>query len=116
MRLHTLRIPCNDLAASEEFYSNLLGFEKVHGSASAGCVGYKIENSNILLEPEEAGEFEAGSYLGFSLEVPDLDQFYEACSTRGGKFLSPPERQAWGGVMTHLLDPSGNSFSIVEIL
>ncbi len=115
MKINTLRIPCRDLAESEDFYTNLLGLEKSFGSPSEGHVGYKIENANILIENEEDGEFESGRYLGFSIEVPDIDNFYRSLSSRGVTFTGPPEAQAWGGIMTHVEDCNGNSFSVVQI-
>lgn len=115
MKVNTLRIPCRDLAQSEDFYTNLLGLEKSYGSPNEGYVGYKIENADILIENEEDGEFESGRYLGFSIEVPDINKFYRSSSSRGVTFTGPPEQQAWGGVMTHVEDCNGNSFSVVEI-
>jgi predicted enzyme related to lactoylglutathione lyase len=102
------------MADSESFYAQLLGQEKSFGDASDGYVGFVLENASILLEPIEAGEFEAGRYLGFSLEVPDIHAFYE--NLKGSAtFTGPPEPQSWSGFMTHVSDSSGNTLSIVEI-
>jgi len=115
MKVNTLRIPCRDLVQSEDFYTNLLGLEKSYGSPNEGYVGYKIENADILIENEEDGEFESGRYLGFSIEVPDIHKFYLSSASKGVTFTGPPERQAWGGVMTHVKDCNGNSFSVVQV-
>ncbi len=91
----------------------MLGQGKSFGDAAQGYIGFDIENVSILLEPIEAGEFEAGRYLGFSLEVPDIESFY-AHLKHEMSFTGPPKKQVWGGVMTHLTDCSGNTLSIVE--
>lgn len=100
--------------ASEAFYSKLLETQKTFGGGSQGYVGFVIENVTLLLEPVEAVEFEAGRYLGFSLEVSDINAFYERLR-RDVRFAGPPETQLWGGVMTHVTDSSNNVLSIVEI-
>lgn len=69
----------------------------------------------MRLELEETGEFECGRFLGFSLEVENLDRFYEASIGKGIVFTGTPEKQCWGGYMTHEIDSSQNTFSIVQI-
>jgi len=114
MRFNTMRIPCVHIGEAENFYSGLLGSNKAFGSEADGYVGFDIENVTILLEPVEADEFESGRYLGFSLEVEDIEAFYERMQQQGVSFTGPPERQFWGGIMTHVKDCSGNVFSIVQ--
>ena len=114
MRLNTIRIPCLNLDEAEIFYSTLLEREKAFGSAQESYTGFNIDNVTVLLEPTEEGEFEAGHYLGFSLETEDIDSFYLAMKERGVKFTGTPIKQAWGGMMTHIEDCSGNTFSIVQ--
>ena len=96
MKVNTLRIPCRDLVESENFYTNILGLNKIYGSPEKGFVGYRLENADILIEPEEPGEFESGRYLGFSLEVRDIASFYNDYLKKGVQFSGPPERQFLG--------------------
>jgi len=114
MRVGSIRIPCKDLALSEDFYTNKLGLNCIFGSINDGFVGYQLENAQVIIEPEEKGEFECGRFLGFSIDVVDIDAFYQSKRALGVKFTGPPEKQAWGGIMTHVVDASGNSFSIVK--
>ncbi len=114
MKLSTLRIPCENLKNSELFYSNMLDMNKLFGSETEGFIGYQLENIQILLELEEKGEFECGRYLGFSLEVDDINEFYLVSKGKGVTFTGTPEKQAWGGLMTHVVDCNQNSFSIVQ--
>ena len=114
MKIGTIRVPCLNLQAAENFYSNQLGLKKIFGAALDGFVGYELENAQLILEVEEKGEFECGRFLGFSVEVDDIEQFYKTKLEAKVKFTGEPERQAWGGMMTHIVDVSGNSFSVVQ--
>ncbi|USD43211.1 VOC family protein [Vibrio sp. SCSIO 43135] len=115
MKLNTLRIPCADLNESEVFYTEKLGLTKVFGSVADGFIGYQLENVQVIIEPEESGEFESGRYLGFSIEVENLADFYARLSECGVEFTGEPEPQFWGGLMTHVIDPSKNTFSVVQM-
>ncbi len=114
MKLSAIRIPCLDLGEAEAYYADLIGWSKMFGSVEAGHIGFGLDQVVVILEPEEAGEFEAGRYLGFSVEVPDIHQYYAAALARGVQFTGEPEKQPWGGIMTHITDCSGNSFSVIE--
>lgn len=114
MRVSTIRIPCLNLTESSEFYERSIGLKKVFGRPEEGYVGFQLENAQLLLEPQESGEFECGRYLGFSVAVDDVFAFHKECCERGVTFTTPPEKQDWGGVMTHIRDCSGNSFSVVQ--
>ncbi len=115
MRMNMMRIPCIDLKESERFYSEKLGLAKIFGSNADGFIGYQLDNIQLLLEVEVKGEFECGKFLGFSLEVEDIQTFYEASQKQGIEFTGPPEKQFWGGLMTHIVDSSKNIFSIVQV-
>lgn len=116
MKVNSLRIPCHDLIASEVFYTNQLGLNKVFGSAEEGVIAYQLENVQLLLELEEKGEFECGRYLGFSVEVEDIQTFYDHLLSNNVVLTGPPEDQFWGGKMTHIIDCNKNTFSVVELV
>ncbi|WP_221887238.1 VOC family protein [Pseudoalteromonas luteoviolacea] len=114
MKLSAIRIPCISIAESARFYADKLQLIKVFGSESEGVVGFKLGDIDVLLEPQEKGEFEAERYLGFSVEVENIDDFYQQKLALGVRFTGVPEVQSWGAKMTHIIDPSGNSFSVIE--
>jgi predicted enzyme related to lactoylglutathione lyase len=114
MRLSAIRIPCSDLGESAQFYEHSIGLKKAFGSIDEGFVGFQLENAQVLIEQQEHGEFECGRYLGFSVEVEDIFGFHTLCKKRGVTFTGPPEKQIWGGLMTHIEDCSGNTFSVVQ--
>ncbi len=115
MKMHMMRVPCIDLTESEQFYSQKLGLDKIFGTADDGFIGYQLDNIQLLLEIEEKGEFECGTFLGFSLEVDNIDIFYATAQKQGVHFTGPPEKQSWGGLMAHIIDSSKNTFSVVQI-
>ncbi|MCB1691257.1 MAG: VOC family protein [Pseudomonadales bacterium] len=115
MRVNTLRIPVRDLVGSQDFYREALGREPAFGNAEEEYVGFFLDNVTVLLEAQEPGGFEAGRYLGFSLEVPDVRAFYDDAVARDIPFAHPPEIQPWGGIMTHVIDPDGNVFSVIQM-
>ncbi len=55
-----------------------------------------------------------GHFVGLSVTVRDIEQAYRDLSSKGVRFDAPPERQSWGGVLTHFFDPNGNMWSMVE--
>ena len=114
MRICAVRIPCHDLEECSLFYETAIGLTKAFGGIEQGYVGFQLENSQLLVEPQEQGEFECGRYLGFSVEVEDIYLFYSECQKRGVTFTGPPEAQHWGGVMTHAKDCNGNTFSVIQ--
>ena len=44
-----------------------------------------------------------------------MDHFYQKSLELGKNFTGPPEEQVWGGIMTHVIDCSGNTFSVVQV-
>lgn len=114
MHVGMIRIPCKNLVEAEHFYTQQLGLALCFGSADDGFIGYQLDNLQIMIEAEEQGEFETGRFLGFSLVVADISAAYQAWLAKGVTFTGPPETQEWGGIMTHIVDCSGNSFSLVQ--
>ncbi|ESP94202.1 VOC family protein [Pseudoalteromonas luteoviolacea] len=115
MKLAAIRIPCQNLKDAQAFYVDKLGLNPAFGSPSEGFVGMQLQNVQLILEPQEQGEFECGRYLGFSLAVEDINTFYSEACARGVLFSNKPEKQSWGGIMTHMYDNSGNIFSVIEV-
>ncbi|MDK2593661.1 VOC family protein [Pseudoalteromonas obscura] len=114
MKLAAIRIPCKNLNDAYAFYADKLRLTVLFGSPSEGFVGMQLQNVQLIFEPEEQGEFECGRYLGFSLAVENIDTFYREASKRGVSFSNEPEKQSWGGIMTHISDNSGNIFSVIQ--
>jgi uncharacterized glyoxalase superfamily protein PhnB len=52
-----------------------------------------------------------GRFVGVSLA--DIFATHKFLAARGVEFVSPPEKQPWGGVLAHLRDPDGNILTLV---
>jgi len=103
------------MLVSTAWYEKVFEQTPAFGSAEAGYIGFELDNVNILLEPAERDEFEAGGYLGFSIEVKDIMSFYQKNLAAGIEFKIEPTKQEWGGIMTHVQDPAENVFSVIQV-
>ena len=67
------------------------------------------------MDPEdlEAAEL-VGRFVGASLAVDDIQHVFERLRSNGVRFTGAPERQPWGGLMTHFHDPDGNVLTLVQ--
>ena len=114
MRLSAIRIPSTDLQAAEIFYAEALGLEKISGAPAMGYVQFRTGGIDLILEPEEAGDFEAGRFLGLSFRVDDIETAIGELQASGVGITGIPEKQSWGGTLAHFLDPSGNVVTLVQ--
>jgi lactoylglutathione lyase len=68
------------------------------------------------LNPEDDDE-EHGALVGrnlcVSLSVSDIDKTYTTLCDCGVEFLSPPNKQPWGGTLAHFKDPEGNLLTLL---
>ena len=62
---------------------------------------------------DDEGRALIGRFVGVSLEVADIFATHKFLATRGVEFVSPPEKQPWGGVLAHLRDPDGNILTLI---
>lgn len=107
----------DDLEKSVEFYTKVLGFERLKGSA-----GYApVRCGSVLIGLGRASELSSRHYFNpelrtarrglgteIVLEVDDLQAFYEKVKATGyAKILSPPHRQTWGATDFRMADPDG---------
>jgi lactoylglutathione lyase len=119
MELNTARIFVHDIAAAKHFYGQKLGLRlKADGSAYGYCV-FKSGNTDLVVEcvSEDAPEEErvlVGRFTGLSFTVQDASAKHKELQHLGVQFTGLPEKQAWGGILATLQDPSGNELQIVE--
>jgi catechol 2,3-dioxygenase-like lactoylglutathione lyase family enzyme len=62
---------------------------------------------------DDEGRALIGRFVGVPLEVADIFATHKFLAARGVEFVSPPEKQPWGGVLAHLRDPDGNIVTLV---
>ena len=119
MELNTARVFVKDIEAAKHFYSSKLGLPlKVDGSKYGYCV-FKAGSTELVVEvvPEDAPEEDrvlVGRFTGLSFTVQNASEKHKELVTLGVHFTGPPEKQAWGGILATLQDPSGNELQIVQ--
>ena len=89
------------------------------GTAHGYCV-FKSGPTQLVLERVAADAPEddralVGRFSGLSFTVQDIAARHGELKARGVIFASPPERQAWGGILATLQDPAGNALQIVQM-
>jgi catechol 2,3-dioxygenase-like lactoylglutathione lyase family enzyme len=116
-RLYTVRIFARDWPAMTAFYREELGLHERTINAGIGWSEYDVGGPTLAIEridPEDPeSDAYAGRFLGVSLEVDDVEEVYQALTSRGVTFVGPPARQPWGGVLAHLSDPEGNVITLI---
>ena len=73
----------------------------------------------LLMAREALGSTAIGHNVGIPhTKVDGIEKLIAAfgLSRKGVEFVGPPEKQAWGGIMTHVRDVSDNTLSIVQML
>ena len=66
--------------------------------------------TTLALHP--ASDTNPAGKVEFGFEVPDLQKFYDDMSGNGVKFLAPPKRQEYGGMLAQFEDSEGASVSV----
>jgi len=104
-------IAVSDSARSEDYYCNVLGFQKMFAyrpdpTRSDPCyLGVSRDGVCLHLQsfkPERAGMTDA------FLWVTDVDLLHEEIAARGAVIQLPPTDQTWGTRETGVRDPDGN--------
>ena len=115
MKISAVRVFVEDLAAARRFYGTLLELPELdhsehHVSFDAGPI-LLVEKA----DDEARGDGLVGRFLGFSLQVDDLAAMQTRLVTAGCRIVGAPERQAWGGILMHVDDLSGNVVTFVQL-
>ena len=119
LRLNHIIVYCSQMDRSVSFYRDELGFPvkfespewtEFHSGATTLAL-HLAKHADGASSPH--GKSEAGQAHP-SLEVLDLDRFYEEKKARGVEFLLPPAMQDFGQRMAVLRDPDGLPISVTE--
>jgi catechol 2,3-dioxygenase-like lactoylglutathione lyase family enzyme len=115
-----LRVGVSDLDTAQQFYEGILGMQMVVARDEDGYLLFGLGCTTLIVETATAIEGEKqpklsiGRYLGISLKIRNIHQFYETAQNQGAKFTHPPEKQFWGGYLAEIADPDGNIWTLVE--
>jgi catechol 2,3-dioxygenase-like lactoylglutathione lyase family enzyme len=124
-KVWTVTVYVVDRKRSLEFYKEKLGFEVALKADEHNWLELALPDGFTklaIVEPrKDLGEDyykwatqNIGVRTGISFEVDDIQAFYEESKAKGVKFSGPPEKAAWGGLMTTFVDLDGNEFMVVE--
>lgn len=99
------------------FYTETLGIPPTFRSDEMGWAQLATGEGQLAIERVTPGDEESedlvGRFVACSLEVEDIEARYKLLVERGVEFLSSPEKQPWGGVLTNLRDPDGNVITLL---
>lgn len=97
-----------DMDRAVKFYRDVLGFPLKFQSPgwSEFATGETILGLHPASEKNPAGKID----LGFT--VPDLQQFYQQTQAKGVRFLMPPTKQDFGGILAEFVDSEGAHASV----
>lgn len=120
MSLAAVRIFVSDIAGASQFYEQSIGLKPAVTAYDEGFTVFTLANGvDLILEedtPEEDDDENlVGRFVGVSIAVSDITGIYDTLSDNGVRFIDPPERQPWGGILAHFLDPDDNILTLVEL-
>lgn len=104
-------IAVSDSARSEDYYSRVLGFQKMFAyrpdpNKRDPCY-LGVARDGVWLHLQSFKPQRAGMTDAF-LWVADVDKLYGEISARGAVIQLPPTDQTWGTRETGIRDPDGN--------
>jgi lactoylglutathione lyase len=99
-----------DMSQAVKFYRDVLGlplkFESPEWSKFA------TGDTTLALHPA-SGENPAGK-IELALTVPDIQAAYQELTAKGAKFILPPTKQDYGGMLARFIDSEGTAWSLGE--
>ena len=119
MNIDSVRVFVNDLAEANHFYEQILGLECVADGTDEGYMVYRPGEINLIVETVDKDSEEerdlVGRFTGISIHEHDVETMCRQLKKIDDKcVVDDPSEQNWGGVMAHIMDPSGNIITLVE--
>jgi len=114
MKIAAVRLFVEEMAAARVFYAEQLGLKSV--SLDETVLVFDAGPLLIveLADDEARSEGLVGRFAGVSLGTSDIEALHGRLKASGSTIVGGPERQAWGGMLMHVKDPSGNVLSFVQ--
>lgn len=102
---------CRDLAASRDFYRNVMGL-KVANDQVPNWVDFELgEGKKLGLHPEGAGRKVTPGTLQLGFLVPNVDKFITDARVMGARILQEPFDAPFGRIAV-LSDPDGYAVQV----
>jgi predicted enzyme related to lactoylglutathione lyase len=114
MDLASVRIFVTDVPAAAKFYAEVVGLERVWDSPEAVVFGKRPMLVIEAADAEAHAEGLVGRFTGVAFATDDADALHHKLTRAGVPTLGAPERQSWGGILLHAIDPSGNTITFLQ--
>lgn len=112
LTLYGLRIFVDDFTKARSFYNQILGLPELWAFKDVKAAGY--DAGPTLIVEEVANEpTMVGRFIGASLRSNDITATYKKLKSKGVIFSGEPEKQPWGGTITHFKDTADNILTLV---
>lgn len=110
-----------DLAASESWYTGILGFsvqQRHEREGRAVAVSLKAGDVELLLAQDNGAKgWDRVKGEGFSLRITtsqNIDELAQRIKSKGGKLETEPMDMPWGARVFRVRDPDGFMFAITS--
>ena len=114
--IQAVRVFTTNLAEARRFYADALGLSET--SATDAMAMFDTGEAKLIVEYVDPGDPEAaelvGRFTALSLTVDSMEKVLNSLRGRPIEWLGSPERQPWGGLLSHFKDPDGNVLTLVE--
>ena len=114
--IQAVRVFTTNLAEARRFYADTLGLSET--SATDTVAMFDTGEAKLIVEYVDPGDPEAaelvGRFTAFSFTVDSMETVLNNLRGRSIEWLGSPERQPWGGLLSHFKDPDGNVLTLVE--
>jgi len=114
--LRASSIVVTDLDRAIDFYTRILGMVVRVDERRYNWVELGPEESlgRLALTQKKDGMREPGGPTGIVLLVEDIHSLFKIAKEKGAKFILPPHRQPWRGVIARVEDPDGNEITLLD--
>ena len=84
--------------------------------AEMGELAFDVGGAALLIDghSETHGKAREPQRVLINFMVDDLEGERQRLLERGVEFIRPPDREAWGGLISTFLDPDGNYLQLIE--
>ncbi len=117
-RVWVVGVPITSFERSIPFYRDLLGLKVQLDARRFNWMEFGPDEPLCKIGlgeyRQENGGRNPGVSTGITLATDSMKDLHERLTKAGVRFTLPPTKQEWGGLMAVLLDPDGNTLTVVE--
>ena len=119
-RLQAVRVFTRDFDKALAFYTSRVGLRPSAVEIEEEYAVFPVGEAVLVVEAVNPDNPEAedlvGRFVGASLSVSNVQEFYDELRGRGVRFTGSPVEQSWGGILAHFHDPDDNVLTLVQLI